>query len=72
MSNEFNNLYEFADCRFDGKKGKLWRNNELILLSPKATELLNLLLMNSGEYVSKEEIFEKVWKDTFVEDGVLT
>lgn len=72
MSNEFNNLYEFADCRFDGKKGKLWRNNELILLSPKASELLNLLLEHGGEFVSKEEIFEKVWKDTFVEDGVLT
>lgn len=72
MSNEFNNLYEFADCRFDGKKGKLWRNNELILLSPKASELLNLLLESSGDFVSKEEIFEKVWKDTFVEDGVLT
>lgn len=72
MTNEFNNLYEFADCRFDGKKGKLWRNNELILLSPKAAELLNLLLEKNGEYVSKEEIFEQVWKDTFVEDGVLT
>ena len=72
MMNEFNNLYEFADCRFDGKKGKLWRNNELILLSPKASELLNLLLEKNGEFVSKEEIFENVWKDTFVEDGVLT
>jgi DNA-binding winged helix-turn-helix (wHTH) protein/Tol biopolymer transport system component len=72
MDNGFNHLYEFADCRFDGKKGKLWRNNELVLLSPKASELLNLLLERNGEYVSKEEIFEKVWADTFVEDGVLT
>ncbi len=72
MANDFNNLYEFADCRFDGAKGKLWRNNKLILLSPKASELLNLLLERNGEYVSKEEIFEKVWADTFVEDGVLT
>ena len=72
MDDGFNNLYEFADCRFDGVKGKLWRGGELILLSPKASELLNLLLERGGEYVSKEEIFEKVWKDTFVEDGVLT
>lgn len=72
MTNEFNNLYEFADCRFDGKRGKLWKNGELILLSPKASELLNLLLERNGEFVSKEEIFEKVWTDTFVEDGVLT
>lgn len=72
MNNEINSLYEFAGFRFDGKRGKLWRENELILLSPKETELLNLLLERNGEFVSKEEIFEKVWADTFVEDGVLT
>lgn len=72
MSNENNSLYEFAGFRFEGKKGKLWRENELILLSPKETELLNLLLERNGEFVSKEEIFEKVWANTFVEDGVLT
>jgi len=72
MTNEFNNLYEFAEFRFDGRKGKLWQNDALILLSPKASELLALLLERNGEFVSKEEIFEKVWTDTFVEDGVLT
>lgn len=44
----------------------------MILLSPKATELLALLLEQKGKFVSKEEIFEKVWAGTFVEDGVLT
>jgi DNA-binding winged helix-turn-helix (wHTH) protein/Tol biopolymer transport system component len=72
MSNEINNLYEFAGFKFDGKKQKLWQNNELILISPKAAELLALLLERKGEFVSKEDIFETVWKDTFVEDGVLT
>jgi DNA-binding winged helix-turn-helix (wHTH) protein len=72
MGNEINNLYRFAEFRFDGKKGKLWKNDELILLSPKAADLLTLLLEKNGEYVSKEEIFEKVWAGTFVEDGVLT
>ncbi len=72
MRNEFNNLYEFAEFRFDGKKGKLWRDSEQILLSPKAIELLTLLLEKQGMFVSKEEIFETVWKNTFVEDGVLT
>lgn len=72
MNNEINNLYEFAEFKFDGKRGKLWQNNVLILLSPKASGLLSLLLERNGEFVSKEEIFEKVWADTFVEDGVLT
>ncbi len=72
MGNESNNLYEFRDFRFAGGTGKLWKNNALILLSPKASELLGLLLERAGEFVSKEEIFAKVWADTFVEDGVLT
>jgi DNA-binding winged helix-turn-helix (wHTH) protein len=72
MGNEINNLYEFGSFKFDTKKSKLWRENELVLISPKATELLALLLEKNGEYVSKEEIFEKVWAGTFVEDGVLT
>ncbi|HQX56420.1 MAG TPA: winged helix-turn-helix domain-containing protein [Pyrinomonadaceae bacterium] len=72
MSNEINNLYEFANFRFDAEKGKLWQDEKLILLSPKATELLKLLLEENGEFVSKEDIFDRVWADTFVEDGVLT
>ncbi len=72
MDNGINSLYEFGGFKFDPKKGKLWQNNELILLSPKAAELLSLLLERKGEFVEKEEIFETVWKDTFVEDGVLT
>lgn len=72
MSNEFNNLYEFGKFRFNAKTNTLWRDDELISLSPKALELLKLLIEKQGEVVSKQEIFEKVWADTFVEDGVLT
>lgn len=72
MSNEISNLYEFGGFRFDAEKNKIWHGEELILLSPKASALLELLLERNGKYVSKEEIFEKVWADTFVEDGVLT
>ncbi len=72
MNTEIKNLYEFGAFRFDGEGRKLWQDRELILLSPKATELLCLLLERQGEYVSKEEIFGRVWAGTFVEDGVLT
>jgi DNA-binding winged helix-turn-helix (wHTH) protein/Tol biopolymer transport system component len=72
MANEVNNLYEFGGFRFDGGTHRLWQNGDVILLSPKASGLLSLLLERQGEFVPKEEIFEKVWTDTFVEDGVLT
>lgn len=72
MSNKVNNLCEFGDFRFDGETNTLWRNAELIALSPKASELLKLLIEHGGEIVSKREIFDKIWADTFVEEGVLT
>lgn len=71
MDNEINNLYTFGEFRFDGETHRLWRDEELILLSPKASELLELLL-ERGDFVSKQEIFDSVWAGTHVEDGVLT
>jgi DNA-binding winged helix-turn-helix (wHTH) protein len=72
MSIEINNLYSFGGFSFDGRTGKLSRDGKLVLLSPKASGLLKLLLERTGEFVGKDEIFETVWADTFVEDGVLT
>ncbi|MEZ5421624.1 MAG: winged helix-turn-helix domain-containing protein, partial [Pyrinomonadaceae bacterium] len=72
MSNEVNTLYEFANFRFDCIKHRLWRDDELVPLSPKASGLLKLLLERNGEFVPKEDIFADVWAGTFVEDGVLT
>lgn len=72
MGNELNSLYEFGSFRFNTETNTLWRNGELILLSPKALELLRLLVERRGEIVSKQEIFDTVWANTFVEEGVLT
>ena len=72
MSNGLNNLYEFGDFRFDGETNTLRRGAALVALSPKASELLKLLVERGGEIVSKREIFDKIWAETFVEDGVLT
>lgn len=72
MGSVSNNLYEFGGFRFDSREHKLWAGEELILLSPKASGLLKLLLDNNGEFVSKEKILDSVWGGTFVEEGVLT
>lgn len=72
MSNPLNHLYEFEGFRLDAKAGTLWRGDEVVSLSPKAAEVLKLLVVSQGRVVSKQEIFDSVWADTFVEDGVLT
>jgi Tol biopolymer transport system component/DNA-binding winged helix-turn-helix (wHTH) protein len=72
MSHKINNLYEFGDFRFDAETNTLWRAGELVSLSPKALELLRVIVERRGEIISKQAIFETVWQGTFVEEGVLT
>lgn len=72
MTNEFNNLYEFNGFRLDAETRTLWRGDDLVSIPPKAFDLLKLLIERRGSIVSKQEIFDTVWADTFVEDGVLT
>lgn len=72
MSGENGKSYKFLNFRFDQKRKKLWKGDENIALPLKSLELLELLLERNGEYVTKQEIFEKIWNGAFVEDGVLT
>ena len=72
MTNELNDLYTFGAFRLDVQNEALWRGDDRVQLSPKEFELLSILVINQGNTVSKEEIFKQVWKDTFVENGVLT
>jgi Tol biopolymer transport system component/DNA-binding winged helix-turn-helix (wHTH) protein len=72
MSNGVNSLYEFGGFRLDAGTGTLWRGSDIISLSPKAAELLKVLVEREGQVVSKQEILDQVWAGTFVEDGVLT
>ncbi len=65
-------FYEFEGFRFEAEKNTLWRDDEMISLPPKALELLCLLVKAEGELVTKNEILNTIWADTFVEEGVLT
>ena len=49
----------------------LWRGTEEIKIRPKAFALLNYLLNHSGQLVTKEELLNAVWPETFVGDAVL-
>ncbi|HKP68392.1 MAG TPA: winged helix-turn-helix domain-containing protein [Pyrinomonadaceae bacterium] len=72
MSNDVQDFYEFEDFRLDAIRGVLFRRGEVVDITPKAVDILRLLVEKRGELVSKEEIFEKVWPDSFVEEANLT
>lgn len=50
----------------------LERDGRTVHLEPKFMQVLVTLGEQPGEVVSKEQIFERVWPDTFVSDEVLT
>lgn len=69
MSNKNGHRYEFNDFRLDSEPLSLWREERLVALPPKALEMLLLLVRHRNVIVSREELLETVWRDTFVEDG---
>jgi len=61
-------VYEFGAFRFLPAERQLLRDGERVTLPPKAFDLLSILVQNSGHAVRKEELLEKLWPDTVVEE----
>ena len=72
MTNEQNGQgYEFGPFRLDAAEGLLLRAERIVPLTPKAFETLHTLVKNSGHIVSKEQLLQAVWPDSFVEENNL-
>ncbi|HEY0077217.1 MAG TPA: winged helix-turn-helix domain-containing protein [Pyrinomonadaceae bacterium] len=65
-------FYEFGPFRLDVMRALLLRKGEHVPLSPKAFETLLTLVRNRGRVMKKEELIERIWPDSFVEEGNLT
>lgn len=61
----------FADFVYDAEARELLRGAVSIRLSPKAFELLGLLLESRPKAVSKAEIHDRLWPQTFVSEATL-
>ncbi len=49
----------------------LWRGSDVIKLRPKAFAVINYLVRRPGQLVTKQELLNTVWPETFVNDAVL-
>jgi TolB-like protein/DNA-binding winged helix-turn-helix (wHTH) protein/Flp pilus assembly protein TadD len=72
MSSVNNNLYEFGDFSLDAQGRTLRRGAATVPLTPKAFDVLCLLVENAGTIVTKDELMKAVWPDSFVEESNLT
>ena len=65
------NLYRFGQFVLDPGRRTLSRADSPISLTPKAFDVLLFLAQNPNRPVTKEELLQAVWGDTFVEEGNL-
>jgi DNA-binding winged helix-turn-helix (wHTH) protein len=60
-----------GECSFDPVRREVRRAGARVHLSPKAFELLGVLLESRPRAVSKDELFSRLWPDTFVTEASL-
>src|ERR1700739_1302827 len=65
-------FYRFGQFVLDPRRRTLCREDSLVVLTPTAFDVLIFLVQNPNRLVTKEELLEAVWGDTFVEEGNLT
>jgi DNA-binding winged helix-turn-helix (wHTH) protein/tetratricopeptide (TPR) repeat protein len=65
-------LYEFDVFRVDAEREMLLRAGDPVPLPPKAFQILLVLVRNSQEVVTKDNLMKEVWPDTFVEEANLS
>jgi TolB-like protein/DNA-binding winged helix-turn-helix (wHTH) protein len=72
MSSLTSNLYRFGEFQLDPQSRVLTRGGTALPLTPKAFDVLLLLIQNAGKIVTKDELMKAVWPNSFVEESNLT
>src|SRR5580698_7301538 len=72
MTSLANNLYRFGEFSLDAQNRVVKKGLEVVPLTRKAFDTLLLLVQNAGRTVTKDELMEAVWPNSFVEESNLT
>src|SRR5215510_7375108 len=65
-------LYRFYNYTLDEARRELRRMEQLVAVEPKMFQVLLYLLQHRDRVVSKEELLEQCWPETFVSEAALT
>jgi DNA-binding winged helix-turn-helix (wHTH) protein/tetratricopeptide (TPR) repeat protein len=63
--------YDFEEFTLDASERRLSKNGQGVPLEPKAHDVLVALLRRAGRLVTKRELLDLVWPESFVEEGIL-
>src|SRR5690606_10752905 len=59
------------DLRLDPANACVFRGTQALALTPKAFSVLRHLVENAGRLITKDELLETLWADTYVGDAAL-
>src|SRR5258708_17722095 len=65
-------LYRFGQFVLNPGRRTVSRADSPVSLTAKAFDVLHFLVQNPNRLVTKDELLQAVWADTFVEEGNLT
>jgi DNA-binding winged helix-turn-helix (wHTH) protein/TolB-like protein/Flp pilus assembly protein TadD len=72
MDLDTRHLYCFGPFQLDRVEGLLLRDGEPVPLTPKAFDILTVLVQNNRRLMTKNDLMRAVWPDTFVEEANLS
>ena len=67
-----NGMYLFDRYKLDAEKLMLYRDEIELTLAPKIVKTLAVLIENRGSILSKDELIDRVWNDSIVEESNLS
>jgi len=72
MASPTDDVLRFDRFLLDRGQRVLMRDGEIVRLTPKAFDLLELLVSRPNEVIGKTELIERLWPDTIVSDAALS
>src|SRR5215203_3566379 len=72
MQEQNHYVYEFGPFQLDATRRLLLKKGEPVKLFPKEFDTLLVLVESNGELLEKDDLMNRVWQDTIVEDSNLT
>jgi len=65
-------IYTFGGFTLDVQERRLSTGTGQLAVAPRAFDLLVALVRRAGRLISKKELLDSVWPESFVEEGILT
>lgn len=66
-----NKMIKIGDIKLNKESFEVYKNDEPVILSTKEFELLSYLMENAGIVLSKDQIYQSVWKNNYGDIGTV-